>query len=183
MYALNDLNTAQYLFAGTSPIPLADINFGARSLKIGKVDVFLGVLTPAAVAATPKPSMEEMAIGLGTQLGTTILGGLMGAVSAGLGGVGTKLLVSKLRSGALSSVQIKKDITFKSAVYSTFSSGWCIPFVFAIEPDGELNLTCQGLTVTQGGSQSYGYIFRPGSPVTIALNSWLVGKTFDVWVR
>jgi hypothetical protein len=183
MAHLSDLPYPQYIHAGTSPKLYPKLDW--QRTRLHSVEVFIAVLTPAAINAIPAISGAEMANGLFTEFGKRVFDGLRtgsGMASAGLG-MGTLRQIAQ--GNVIGQHKINSDMTMQNMHRTIKAAGVgnnCLPYAVTVDVDGNINMSCQPIQTTQNGIRSYGYIFDRGAWATVTINESFVSKTEQIWV-
>jgi hypothetical protein len=182
MIRLNDLATAQYLFAGDTRAAGGGLRLG--NVEMGGFRVYLGILTPLALSRIALPRDEEQ-LGRSTYLRTLFDGVSKGSLIAGESAASEDSLGNVLGEALRKGCQVDTDSRLRQALLGVrqYREPQCLAFELTASAAGVIRVGLSPqLRVEQRDNGSGRASFKPQQPARIWLQSAFGAREFHVQV-
>jgi hypothetical protein len=184
MIRLSDQANAQYLFAGDSRSAGAGLRLG--NVEMGGFRVYLGILTPLALARISAPRGEERLGRAASIYLHTLFDGVRGGLGVIEEGASTPESLAKMLGEAIRKEgEVETDGRFRQALLGIrqFREPQCLAFELTATAAGVLSVGLSPqLRVEQGNAVFGRSSFQPRRPVRIWLQSAFGIREFQLQV-
>jgi hypothetical protein len=183
MIRLQDQPSAQYLYAGDTRSAGAGVQ--VAGVELGSFRVYLGILTPQALARIGMPRTEERLGKSASIYLHTLFDGVRGGRGVAQEGTAPDTLARMLAEGTQAQNAVETDSRFRQALQSVrqFREPQCLAFQLTVTAAGAIGIGISPLLRIEQSNRGYGQIsFLPQSPARISLAGGFGTKDFKIQV-